>query len=162
MDIFLQERALGIFRGEDEEPVQFTEADLRGPAPFIKLRRHPTISSVMTHSKKMLRGPDFFVLTQIQRQLTSDICWVIAGIFCINVLEATNIMSPSPVTLATVIYECVSAFGNVGASTGYPNTSTSQSAVYRTVSKLVIIALMYRGRHRGTLLFLLLLIEYSY
>lgn len=116
----------------------------------------------MTHSKKMLRGPDFFVLTQIQRQLTSDICWVIAGIFCINVLEATNIMSPSPVTLATVIYECVSAFGNVGASTGYPNTSTSQSAVYRTVSKLVIIALMYRGRHRGTLLFLLLLIEYSY
>ncbi|OAD02390.1 hypothetical protein MUCCIDRAFT_39840 [Mucor lusitanicus CBS 277.49] len=112
-----QERALGIFRGEDEEP--------------------------------LLKGPDFFVITQIQRQLTSDICWVITGIFCICVIEAESIMSPSPVTIATVIYECVSAFGNVGASTGYPNTATSQAAQYRTLSKLVLIILMYRGRHRG-------------
>ncbi|KAI7905266.1 uncharacterized protein BX663DRAFT_315848 [Cokeromyces recurvatus] len=58
-------------------------------------------------------------------------------------------MSPSPVTIATVIYECVSAFGNVGASTGYPNTATSQVAQYHVLSKLVIILLMYRGRHRG-------------
>ena len=89
------------------------------------------------------------MITQIQRQLTSDICWVITGIFLICVIEAQSIMSPSPLTTATVIYECVSAFGNVGASTGYPNTATSQAGQYRTLSKLVLIALMYRGRHRG-------------
>ncbi|KAI9322789.1 cation transporter [Dichotomocladium elegans] len=111
-----QERALGIYRGEDEE----------------KMRR-----------------PDFFVLTQIQRQLTSDICWVIAGIFCICVIESAAIIAPSPITMGTVIYECVSAFANVGGSTGYPNTSTSQAGQYHTLSKLVLIALMYRGRHRG-------------
>ncbi|KAF7724505.1 hypothetical protein EC973_000956 [Apophysomyces ossiformis] len=145
-----QERSLGIFRGQDdEEPVRFSEQELNGPAPFIKLRRHPTISSVVTTSKRVLRGPDFFVITQIQRQLTSDICWVIVGIFLISVIEAEEIMSPSAITMSTVIYECVSAFANVGASTGFPGTSTSQAGAYRTLSKLVLIALMYRGRHRG-------------
>lgn len=139
---------MGIFRGENEEPQQFSENEL-SEAPFIRLKRHSTITSIANHSKKLLKGPDFFVITQIQRQLTSDICWVITGIFLICVIEAQSIMSPSPVTTATVIYECVSAFGNVGASTGYPNTATSQAGQYRTLSKLVLIALMYRGRHRG-------------
>ncbi|KAG1329837.1 hypothetical protein G6F62_007499 [Rhizopus arrhizus] len=143
-----QERALGIFRGENEEPQEFSEVEL-SEAPFIKLKRHSTMTSIANQSKKLLRGPDFFVITQVQRQLTSDICWVITGIFLICVIEAQPIMSPSPITIATVIYECVSAFGNVGASTGYPNTSASQAAQYRTLSKLVLIALMYRGRHRG-------------
>ncbi|KAI9251744.1 cation transport protein-domain-containing protein [Phascolomyces articulosus] len=130
-----QERALGIFRGDgDEEPVQFTESELNGPAPFIKLRRHATINSVMTTSRKVLRGPDFFVLNLIQRQLTSDICWVISGIFVISIIESQSIMSPSPITMFTVIYECVSAFGNVGASTGYPNSAVSQCGQYHTLS----------------------------
>lgn len=107
------------------------------------------MTSIAQNTKKLLKGPDFFVITQIQRQLTSDICWVITGIFLICVLEAESIMSPSPVTIATVIYECVSAFGNVGASTGYPNTATSQAGQYRSLSKLVLILLMYKGRHRG-------------
>lgn len=139
---------MGIFRGEDEEPVKFSEQDL-SEAPFIRLKRHSTMTSIAQNTKKLLKGPDFFVITQIQRQLTSDICWVIVGIFLICVIEAESIMSPSPVTIATVIYECVSAFGNVGASTGYPNTATSQAGQYRTLSKLVLILLMYRGRHRG-------------
>ena len=103
----------------------------------------------MTTSRKVLRGPDFFVLNLIQRQLTSDICWVISAIFVVSIVESQNIMSPSPITMMTVIYECVSAFGNVGASTGYPNSPLSQVGQYHTLSKLVIILLMYRGRHRG-------------
>ncbi|KAI8968231.1 cation transport protein-domain-containing protein [Mycotypha africana] len=144
-----QERALGIFRGENDEPVSFSENELAN-APFIKLKRHSTMTSIKQNTQKLLKGgPDFFVITQIQRQLSSDICWVITGIFCICVIESQAIMSPSPVTMATVIYECVSAFANVGASTGFPNTATSQAAQYRTLSKLVLIILMYRGRHRG-------------
>lgn len=143
-----QERALGIYRGDDEESVMFTDNDLKSSAPFIKLRRHPTINSVMTQSRK-IRQPDFFVLTQIQRQLTSDICWVIVGVFCICIIESATMMSSTAITMATVIYECVSAFANVGGSIGYPDTNTSQAAQYRTLSKLVIILLMYRGRHRG-------------
>ncbi|KAI8335628.1 cation transport protein-domain-containing protein [Choanephora cucurbitarum] len=128
-----QERALGIFRGEEEEEMKFSEEEL-SEAPFIKLKRHATMTSIAQNTKKLLKGPDFFVITQIQRQLTSDICWVITGIFCILALEAKAIMEPSPVTISTVIYECVSAFGNVGASTGFPDTATSQSAQYRVLS----------------------------
>ncbi|KAI9322713.1 cation transport protein-domain-containing protein [Dichotomocladium elegans] len=138
------ERSLGVYRGSQNDGVAFTDSELRGPAPFIKLRRHPTINSVVTQSRKLLRGPDFFVLTQIQRQLTSDICWVITGVFCICVIEARAIMSPSPITISTVIYEAVSAFGNVGASPGYPNTATSQCGQYHLLGKLVLILLMYR------------------
>jgi Trk-type K+ transport system membrane component len=32
---------------------------------------------------------------------------------------------------------------------GYPNTNSSFSAQFTTVSKLVIIAMQIRGRHRG-------------
>ncbi|KAI7869003.1 cation transport protein-domain-containing protein [Spinellus fusiger] len=126
-----QERSLGIFRSDDEEKIEFSEQELNGSVPFIKLRRYPTISSVITTSRRLLRGPDFFVITQIQRQLTTDICWVICGVFIICIIESQAIMSPSPITMATVIYECVSAFGNVGASTGYPNSTLSQAGHYR-------------------------------
>lgn len=112
----------------------------------------------MTTSKRVLRKPDFFVMTQIQRQLTSEICWVIVCIFAICVIEAEQILSVSPITISTVIYECVSAFGNVGGSTGYPGTPASQAQQYHTLSKLVLILLMYRGRHRGRLLFYVVMV----
>ncbi|KAG0170712.1 hypothetical protein DFQ30_002093 [Apophysomyces sp. BC1015] len=143
----VEERSLGLFRSEHQEPVSFKPEELEHP-PFIKMRRHTTISSIVTTSKKILSGPDFFVMTQIQRQLTSDICWVIVGTFLVCVVEAKAIMAPSPITIASVIYECVSAFANAGGSLGYPNTTTSQCGQYHTFSKVVLIILMYRGRHR--------------
>jgi Trk-type K+ transport system membrane component len=108
----------------------------------------------MTTTRGLAKGikrPDFFVMQQVQRQLSSDLAWIVVGIFLICVIESGPIMSTSPITVFSVIYECVSAFANVGASLGYPGTSTSQSAQYHTLSKLVIICLMYRGRHRGKL-----------
>ncbi|OAD72028.1 hypothetical protein PHYBLDRAFT_114125 [Phycomyces blakesleeanus NRRL 1555(-)] len=145
-----QERALGIFHHEQED--QEGENEEYKPETFskiIKLDRHPTINSVLTNSRKVIRSPDFFVMTQIQRQLTNEICWLIAGVFLVCVIESGPIMDPSPITFLTILYECVSAFGNVGASVGFPGTTPSQSAEYRTLSKLVIMVLMYRGRHRG-------------
>lgn len=39
--------------------------------------------------------------------------------------------------------------GNVGLSLGYPTVATSFSSQFSTFSKLVICAMMIRGRHRG-------------
>ncbi|KAI8641598.1 cation transport protein-domain-containing protein [Parasitella parasitica] len=142
-----QERALGIYSGQDDDDGDYENSS--APTFVHRLKRQPTLTSIMTTSRKVLRKPDFFVMTQIQRQLTSEICWVICCIFAICVIESESILSPSPITMSTVIYECVSAFGNVGASTGYPNTTASQAQQYHTLSKLVLIILMYRGRHRG-------------
>ncbi|KAL7324637.1 low affinity potassium transporter [Mucor circinelloides] len=142
-----QERALGIYSGQDDDDGEYDDSS--APNFIHRLKRQPTMSSIVTTSRKMLRKPDFFVMTQIQRQLTSEICWVICCIFAICVIESESIMSPSPITMSTVIYECVSAFGNVGASTGYPSSPASQAQQYHALSKLVLIILMYRGRHRG-------------
>lgn len=47
------------------------------------------------------------------------------------------------------LFEVVSAYGTVGLSLGYPNINASLSAEFSVISKLVIIAMMIRGRHRG-------------
>ncbi|KAI7898077.1 cation transport protein-domain-containing protein [Cokeromyces recurvatus] len=126
-----QERALGIYSNQDEN-MEYLE--MSSSSAHRQLKRHSTMSSIATTSRKILRKPNFFVMTQIQHQLTSEICWVIASIFAICVIESEAILSVSPITMSSIIYECVSAFGNVGASLGYPNTSTSQSQQYHTLS----------------------------
>ncbi|KAI8329221.1 cation transporter [Chlamydoabsidia padenii] len=115
-----QERALGIYRGYDDgdDDGEYSKPTTTGPSLLLKLKRHPTVTSVVTTGKKFFRRPDFFVVTQVQRQLSSDISWLLVGLFIIVVAEAQRIMDPSPITVWTIIYESVSGFGNVGASQG--------------------------------------------
>jgi Trk-type K+ transport system membrane component len=48
-----------------------------------------------------------------------------------------------------IFFEVVSAYANVGLSLGYPTNLTSLSGHFNVFSKLVICAMMIRGRHRG-------------
>jgi hypothetical protein len=43
----------------------------------------------------------------------------------------------------------VSAYGNVGLSLGHLTNSTSLSGHFSVFSKIVVCAMMIRGRHRG-------------
>ena len=43
----------------------------------------------------------------------------------------------------------MSAYGSVGLSTGVPYDNYSLSGAFQTGSKIVMLALMIRGRHRG-------------
>jgi Trk-type K+ transport system membrane component len=43
----------------------------------------------------------------------------------------------------------VSAYANVGLSLGYPTNTTSLCGHFGVFSKIVICAMMIRGRHRG-------------
>jgi len=61
-------------------------------------------------------------------------------------LENTN---EHAFTLFAVLFEIVSAYGTVGLSLGYPTINASFSAEFKTLAKLVIIAMQVRGRHRG-------------
>ena len=51
--------------------------------------------------------------------------------------------------LLACLFEIVSAYGTVGLSLGYPNVNASFSTEFGIVSKLVIIGMQIRGRHRG-------------
>ena len=146
----IQERQLGIYSASSQAEDYDEEVD------NLKLNRYPTMGSVVSRTKKLIsKRPSFYVMTQLQRMVTYEILWVVIGVFCICIIEAQAIMAPSPITALTIMYEAVSAFGNAGSSTGYPGVTTSQCGHYRTLSKLVIIVLMYRGRHRGKDSFLL-------
>ncbi|KAL4953161.1 cation transporter [Aspergillus filifer] len=115
-----EEKALGIYRDEKEDLTD--ERDGKG-----------------------------YVLTHMRNQLSFDLWYIFLGIFCICAAEAGRIMdSDEPAfQVFPIFFEAVSAYGNVGLSLGYPNTATSFSAQFSVFSKLVICALMIRGRHRG-------------
>jgi Trk-type K+ transport system membrane component len=48
-----------------------------------------------------------------------------------------------------VIFEVVSGYGCVGISVGVPDDAYSFCGSWHTLSKLILCAVMIRGRHRG-------------
>ncbi|KAF2868840.1 cation transporter [Massariosphaeria phaeospora] len=92
-----------------------------------------------------------YVLTHMQNQLSFDLWYIFLGIFCIAIAEADKIVDDADPAFAVfpIFFEVVSAYGNVGLSLGHPSNLTSLSGHFSVFSKLVICAMMIRGRHRG-------------
>lgn len=92
-----------------------------------------------------------YVLTHMRNQLSFDLWYIFIGLFCIIAKEADRIMDPAEpgLNVFAIFFETVSAYANVGLSLGYPTVNTSLSGQLSTFSKVVICAMMIRGRHRG-------------
>ena len=92
-----------------------------------------------------------YIGAHLRKQLSFDLWYVFLGLFIIAIAEGDKLANASDFgfTLFSVLFEIVSAYGTVGLSLGYPNTNASFSAQFSKVSKLVIIAMQIRGRHRG-------------
>ena len=110
-----------------------------------------------------------YIGAHLRRQLSFDLWFVFLGLFIIAIAEGARIQDPNDIafnmfsksinyrlplfptakTHSAVLFEIVSAYGTVGLSLGYPTINASFSAEFSVVSKLVIIAMMIRGRHRG-------------
>ncbi|KIW07237.1 hypothetical protein, variant [Verruconis gallopava] len=89
--------------------------------------------------------------SHLRRQLSFDLWYVFLGLFLITIIEGRRIenVNEPAFTIFSCLFEIVSAYGTVGLSLGYPTINASFSAEFRTLSKLIIIAMMLRGRHRG-------------
>lgn len=89
--------------------------------------------------------------SHLRRQLSFDLWYVFLGLFLICCIEGGRIENRNDwaFTIYSILFEIVSAYGTVGLSLGYPDTNASFSAQLQTLSKLIIIAMMLRGRHRG-------------
>lgn len=127
-----EERSLGIYGGEDED-----------------------------------EGSQSYVGDHLRRQLSFDLWFVFLGFFIISIVEGGHLSNTNEYvsalynwtrahltvsqafTLFSVLFEIVSAYGTVGLSLGYPGINASFSTEFSTLSKLVIIAMQIRGRHRG-------------
>ncbi|SPQ25969.1 2c00e388-04bd-4db8-8990-ee307c3bb16f [Thermothielavioides terrestris] len=95
------------------------------------------------------QGSDLsYVGAHLRRQLSFDLWYIVIGFFILNIAEGPRIMA-GDFSMFAVLFEVVSAYGTVGMSLGYPTVNASLSSQFTVVGKLVIIAMMIRGRHRG-------------
>lgn len=94
-------------------------------------------------------NPTSFVGAHLRNQLSFDLWFIFLGLFIICVAEGSKVNSNLNFTVFSIMFEIISAYGTVGLSLGYPGINESLSYEFSTVSKLVIIAMMIRGRHRG-------------
>ncbi|KAI4668914.1 hypothetical protein J4E81_008797 [Alternaria sp. BMP 2799] len=87
----------------------------------------------------------------LRRQLSFDLWFVFLGFFLIAIIEGVRLENTNEYafSLFSVLFEIVSAYGTVGLSQGFPGFNTSFSGQFKTLSKLIIIAMQIRGRHRG-------------
>ena len=92
-----------------------------------------------------------YVGAHLRRQLSFDLWYIFLGLFIIAIAEGDRLSNTNEYafTLFSVLFEIVSAYGTVGLSLGYPGIDASFSAEFSVVSKLVVIAMQIRGRHRG-------------
>lgn len=94
-------------------------------------------------------SPTSFVGAHLRNQLSFDLWFIFLGLFIICVAEGSKVNSSIRFTVFSILFEIISAYGTVGMSLGYPGRNESLAYEFSTVSKLVIIAMMIRGRHRG-------------
>ena len=92
-----------------------------------------------------------YVGAHLRRQLSFDLWYIFLGLFIIAIAEGDRLQNTNEYafTIYSCLFEIVSAYGTVGLSLGYPTANTSFSGQFRVISKLVIIAMQIRGRHRG-------------
>ena len=92
-----------------------------------------------------------YVGAHLRRQLSFDLWYIFLGLFIVAIAEGGRLqdVNDPAFSLFACLFEIVSAYGTVGLSLGYPTVDASFSTEFSVVSKLVIIAMMVRGRHRG-------------
>lgn len=93
-----------------------------------------------------------YIFLHVRRQLAFDLWWLAFALFLLCIIEAHNLNDPSKATWFNIFqltFELVSAYGTVGLSLGIPTANYSFAGALRTLSKLILCAVMLRGRHRG-------------
>eukprot|EP00898_Chlorokybus_atmophyticus_P002961 jgi/Chlat1/3666/Chrsp24S03841 len=90
------------------------------------------------------------VWVQGRKLLLRDTVFLFVSIFLICIIEKSQFeLQPSDFQVFAVLFEVISAYGNVGLSLGYPNVVFAFCGTWHTLSKLVLVVVMLLGRHRG-------------
>ncbi|TVY34569.1 High-affinity potassium transport protein [Lachnellula occidentalis] len=155
-----EERSLGIYADESHShpsPSEFESEPSHPKQGTLSTRFRRTLSNI--HSPfptppsplptSTTAGTQFIRL-QLRSQLSHDLWWLILALLFITCIEVSH-FERDPVTYSVfnIAFEVVSAYGCVGISPGLPDQAYSFSGGWHTASKLILCAVMIRGRHRG-------------
>ncbi|KAJ2922682.1 hypothetical protein H1R20_g14420, partial [Candolleomyces eurysporus] len=126
-----EEKSLGVFHSD--ERIETREENFRHEGPRITVWSR-------------------YLAMHMKQQLAFDMWWIAISLFLLCIAESHHLTDPSKFewfTIFNVLFELVSAYGTVGLSLGLPTNNYSFSGSFRGISKLIICAVMIRGRHRG-------------
>ncbi|RDX49309.1 hypothetical protein OH76DRAFT_1403887 [Lentinus brumalis] len=93
-----------------------------------------------------------YLAMHARKQLSFDMWWLGLALFVVCIIERDGLddaANSNWFNIFTIVFELVSAYGTVGLSLGLPSANYSFSGALRPLSKLIICAVMLRGRHRG-------------
>ncbi|KAF2660376.1 TrkH-domain-containing protein [Lophiostoma macrostomum CBS 122681] len=94
--------------------------------------------------------PPSLISQQVRGQLSHDVWWIALALFLITLIETHHsIEDPRTYSVFTILFEIVSGYTNIGISVGLPDQAYSFSGGMYTGSKVIMILVMLRGRHRG-------------
>jgi Trk-type K+ transport system membrane component len=92
----------------------------------------------------------------VRRYASRHASWIFFAFVTVSAAEQRLLSSPpltpyarSPTTLFAILFELLSAYGTNGLSFGYPGVGYNLVGMFRPVSKLVVIGLLFLGRHRN-------------
>ncbi|KAL8663051.1 MAG: hypothetical protein Q9202_004191 [Teloschistes flavicans] len=155
-----EERSLGIYSDDPSDSTLTRQNSDIPPTPTSKkealisgLKRRLTVmpngsSSASKPAASETRG--YFVRQQLRGQLAHDLWWVVLAILFIAIIETSSFeRDPKTYSVFNIIFEVISAYGTVGLSVGLPDQAYSFSGGWHVLSKLILCAVMIRGRHRG-------------
>ncbi|TXT11937.1 uncharacterized protein COLE_02347 [Cutaneotrichosporon oleaginosum] len=128
-----EERSLGLF-DEDEDEDELEEAE-------EEIGKQVGANAVAK-----------YLGFHARRQLAFDMWWIVGALFLVCIIERPNLNDKEKweyMNVFNIIFELVSAYGTVGLSLGVTYDNFSLVGGMRKLSKLVIIVVMLRGRHRG-------------
>lgn len=101
------------------------------------------------HKSDNDNAPKSQVGVHIRKQLAYDIWWPLLAIFLICIVEHNPLDTGAPgYTIFSIMFEVVSAYGTVGLSLGVPYDNYSFCGSWHVLSKLILLTVMIRGRHR--------------
>ncbi|CAI4046643.1 hypothetical protein SUVZ_11G2600 [Saccharomyces uvarum] len=144
-----EEQSLGMY-GDEQDTANDT-TDEEGTKDDEQGDETEQNDATPPNPKPKKTSPKSFIGSHLRRQLSFDLWFLFLGLFIICICESRRIEDTSEpeFNVFSILFEIVSAYGTVGLSLGYPNTNTSLSAQFTVLSKLVIIAMLIRGRNRG-------------
>jgi potassium uptake Trk family protein len=94
--------------------------------------------------------PPSLISQQVRGQLSHDVWWIAFALFLVTLIETHHsIEDPRTYSVFTILFEIVSAYTTIGISIGLPDQAYSFSGGMYTGSKIIMILVMLRGRHRG-------------
>jgi potassium uptake Trk family protein len=90
------------------------------------------------------------IASHLQKQLAYDIWFQFLAFFLVCIIERNHLRAADPgFDTFSLLFEVTSAYGTVGLSTGVPGEDISLSGRFASLSKVVMLFVMVRGRHRG-------------